>query len=75
VSDVNNQLQSKEKVTKNNWEDIKMPVQSTEGMNPDSISNTIYTGESNIVYYLENRYHRRLSHPSLPCSGWRESHC
>ena len=59
VSDVNSQL-AKEKV---NWEDIKMPEQSTEGMHPDSISNTIYTGESNIVYYLENRYHRRLPIP------------
>lgn len=59
VSDVNNQL-SKEKV---NWEDIKMPVRTTEGMNPDSIGNTVYTGESNIVYYLENRYHRSLPIP------------
>lgn len=59
VSDVNNQL-AKEKV---NWEDIKMPVRTTEGMNPDSIGNSVYTGESNIVYYLENRYHRSLPIP------------
>jgi TonB family protein len=59
VNDVNNQL-GKEKVK---WEDIKMPVQSTDGMNPDSIKNTVYTGESNIVYYLENRYHRQLPIP------------
>ncbi len=59
VSDVNNQL-SKEKV---NFEDIKMPVRTTEGMNPDSIGNTVYTGESNIVYYLENRFHRSLPIP------------
>lgn len=65
VSDVNNQL-AKEKV---NWEDIKMPEQTTDGMDPDSISNTIYTGESNIVYYLENRYHRRLPIPVYLAQG------
>lgn len=65
VADVNNQL-AKEKV---NWEDIKMPEQTTEGMNPDSISNTIYTGESNIVYYLEKRYHRRLPIPVYLAQG------
>jgi hypothetical protein len=65
VSDVNSQL-AKEKV---NWEDIKMPEQSTEGMHPDSISNTIYSGESNIVYYLENRYHRRLPIPVYLSQG------
>ncbi len=59
VSDVNNQL-SKEKV---NLDDIKMPVRTTDGMNPDSIGNKVYTGESNIVYYLENRYHRSLPIP------------
>jgi hypothetical protein len=59
VSDVNNQL-SKEKV---NFEDIEMPVQTTEGMDPDSIENVVYTGESNIVYYLENRYHLSLPIP------------
>lgn len=59
VSDVNNQL-SKEKV---NLEDIEMPVQTTEGMDPDSIENVVYTGESNIVYYLENRHHVSLPIP------------
>jgi len=59
VSNVNSQL-SKEKVK---LEDIKMPVETTEGMNPDSIKNIIYTGESNIVYYLENRYHQSLPIP------------
>jgi len=59
VSDVNNQL-SKETV---DMDDIKMPVQTTEGMDPDSIKNVIYTGESNIVYYLENRYHVSLPIP------------
>lgn len=59
VSDVNSQL-SKKIVDIN---DIKMPVETTDGMNPDSIKNKNYTGESNIVYYLENRYHLRLPIP------------
>jgi hypothetical protein len=46
-----------------------MPVQTTEGMNPDSIKNVIYTGESNIVYYLENRYHVRLPIPVYLAQG------
>jgi hypothetical protein len=65
VSDVNNQL-AKEKAE---LKKIEMPVQSTEGMDPDSINNVIYTGESNIVYYLENRYHRRLSIPVYLAQG------
>lgn len=65
VSNVNNQL-SKEKVK---LEDIKMPVETTEGMNPDSIKNIIYTGESNIVYYLENRYHQSLPIPVYLTQG------
>lgn len=65
VSNVNNQL-SKEKL---NIGDIKMPVETTEGMNPDSIKNTIYAGESNIVYYLENRYHVSLPIPVYLAKG------
>jgi hypothetical protein len=65
VSNVNNQL-SKEKI---NIDDIKMPVQTTEGMNPDSIKNVIYTGESNIVYYLEKRYHVSLPIPVYLAQG------
>ena len=65
VSDVNNQL-AKEKIK---IEDIKMPVETTEGMNPDSIKNIIYTGESNIVYYLENRYHVSLPIPVYLAQG------
>lgn len=65
VSTVNNQL-SKEKV---NYSDIKMPVETTEGMNPDSIKNVIYTGESNIVYYLENRHHKSLPIPLYLAQG------
>ncbi len=59
VSDVNNQL-SKKIV---DISEIKMPVETTEGINPDSIKNKNYTGESNIVYYLENRYHLSLPIP------------
>ncbi len=65
VSDVNSQL-AKEKIK---IEDIKMPVETTEGMNPDSIKNIVYTGESNIVYYLENRYHVSLPIPVYLAQG------
>lgn len=59
VSDVNENL-SKEIV---DLSDIKMPVETTEGMDPDSIKNIIYSGESNIIYHLENRYHISMSNP------------
>lgn len=59
VSDVNNQL-SKEKV---DWDEIKMPVQTNDRVNSDSIGNEVYTGDSNIIYYLEGRYHRSLPIP------------
>lgn len=65
VSDVNNNL-SKE-VT--DLSDIKMPVETTEGMDPDSIKNIIYAGESNIVYYLDNRYHISLPVPVYLSQG------
>ncbi len=65
VSDVNNQL-AKEKIK---IEDIKMPVETTEGMDPDSIKNIVYAGESNIVYYLENRYHISLPIPVYLAQG------
>ncbi|MEN8116887.1 MAG: hypothetical protein ABFS16_07905 [Bacteroidota bacterium] len=65
VSDVNNQL-SKEIV---NMADIDMPVETTEGMDPDSIKNIVYAGESNIVYYLENRYHVSLPVPVYLAQG------
>jgi hypothetical protein len=65
ANDVNNQL-AKERVQ---MEDIPMPVESTEGMNPDSIKNIVYTGESNIVYYLENRYHLSLPIPVYLAQG------
>ena len=65
VSDVTNQL-SKEVV---DMDDIKMPVETTEGMNPDSIKNIVYAGESNIIYYLENRYHISLPIPVYLAQG------
>lgn len=65
VSDVNNQLSKK--ITP--VEDIKMPVETTENMDPDSIKNIIYSGESNIVYYLENRYHVSLPVPVYLAQG------
>ncbi|WP_297099620.1 hypothetical protein [uncultured Draconibacterium sp.] len=49
--------------------DIEMPVETTEGMERDSIKNVIYAGESNIVYYLENRYHLRLPVPVYLSQG------
>ena len=65
VTNVNNQL-LKEKIS---LDDLKMPVETTEGMNPDSIKNIIYTGESNIVYYLEDRYHVSLPIPIYLAQG------
>jgi hypothetical protein len=65
VSDVNNQLSKK--ITP--VDDIKMPVETTENMDPDSIKNIIYSGESNIVYYLENRYHVSLPVPVYLAQG------
>lgn len=65
ASTVNNQL-SKKVIDIDN---IKMPVETTEGMDRDSIKNVIYAGESNIVYYLENRYHVRLPVPVYLSQG------
>lgn len=43
--------------------DLKMPEETTEGMNPDSLMNKLYTGNSNVEYFLENRFHIRLPIP------------
>jgi len=64
-SSVDNNL-SKEVV---DLSDIDMPVETTEGMDRDSIKNVIYAGESNIKYYLENRYHVRLPVPVYLAQG------
>ncbi|WP_347841181.1 hypothetical protein [uncultured Draconibacterium sp.] len=65
VSDVNKNL-AKEII---DLSDIKMPVETTEGMDRDSIKNVIYAGESNIVYFLENRYHISLPVPVYLSQG------
>lgn len=49
--------------------DIEMPVETTEGMDRDSIKNVIYAGESNIRYYLDNRYHVSLPVPVYLAQG------
>lgn len=59
VRDVSEQL-SKDVPTIDN---LKMPVETTEGLDPDSLKKKLYTGDSNIEYYLENRFHRRLPKP------------
>ena len=65
ASDVNNQLSKKIPDIK----DFKMPEKTTKGMNPKSISNTIYSGKSNIHYLLKNRYHVRLPIPVYLARG------
>jgi hypothetical protein len=49
--------------------DIRMPVQVTDGMSKDEIKNVIHTGESNIEYFLENRYHLRMPVPVYLARG------
>jgi hypothetical protein len=44
-------------------DDLKMPEETTEGIDPDSILNNLYSGESNIEYFLKDRYHTRLPIP------------
>jgi outer membrane biosynthesis protein TonB len=59
LKDVSKQL-SKEIPT---VDDLRMPVKSSEGLDPDSLLKRQYTGESNVEYYLENRYHLQLPIP------------
>jgi TonB family protein len=59
VADVNKQLSKKVPSVKK----FEMPEATTEGQNRDSIKNVVYSGKSNIHYYLENRYHVRLPIP------------
>lgn len=65
VSDVNQQL-AKEIP---DLSKIRMPEQVTEGMDPDSIRNIVYSGDSNIEYDLANRYHVRLPIPIYLAKG------
>lgn len=65
TADVNKQLQKKVI----DIDDIKMPVETTEGVDPDSIKNVIYSGESNITYFLDKRYHLRLPIPIYLAQG------
>lgn len=59
VADVNKQLSKKIPQVKK----FEMPEATTEGQDPDSIKNVIYSGKSNIHYFLENRFHVRLPIP------------
>jgi hypothetical protein len=65
VSDVDKQLSKKIAPSKS----FEMPVVSSEGQEPDSIKNTIYSGKSNIHYYLENRHHITLPIPVYLAKG------
>lgn len=59
VADVNKQLSKKVPPVRK----YAMPEVTTEGLDRDSIKNTVYSGKSNIHYSLENRYHVRLPIP------------
>jgi hypothetical protein len=43
--------------------DLKMPEEITEGLDTDSLLKKLYSGDSNIEYFLENRFHTRLPIP------------
>ena len=59
VADVNNQLSKKASAIKK----IRMPEITTEGQSRDSIKNVVYSGKSNIHYFLKDRFHVRLPIP------------
>ena len=65
VADVNKQLSKKAPPVKK----FEMPEANTEGQDPDSIKNIIYSGKSNIHYSLENRFHVRLPIPVYLAKG------
>jgi hypothetical protein len=65
ASDVNKQLQKEVP----NMNDIKMPVDKTEGKKPESIKNIVYSGKSNIKYDLKGRYHLSLPIPVYLAQG------
>jgi hypothetical protein len=65
VADVNKQLSKKIIPTKK----FEMPEATSEGEYPDSVKNVIYSGKSNIHYFLENRFHLRLPIPVYLARG------
>lgn len=66
VAAVNSQLSKKIPPSQK----FEMPEATTsEGQNPDSVKNVIYSGKSNIHYSLENRYHIRLPIPVYLARG------
>jgi len=65
VTDVNKQLSQRVSPIKK----FEMPEATTEGQDPDSIKNVVYSGKSNIHYSLENRYHIRLPIPVYLAKG------
>ncbi len=68
VADVNKQLTKKTQPIKK----FEMPEATTEGQERDSIKNVIYSGKSNIHYFLENRFHVRLPIPVYLAKGGGE---
>jgi hypothetical protein len=65
VSDVKKQLSKKPVAAKK----FEMPEANTVGKNQDSIKNVIYSGKSNIHYFLVNRFHIRLPIPVYLARG------
>jgi hypothetical protein len=65
VADVDKQLSKKIAPTKK----FEMPEETSEGEDPDSVKNVIYSGKSNIHYFLENRFHLRLPIPVYLARG------
>jgi hypothetical protein len=68
VADVNNQLSKKVPQVKK----FEMPEATTQGLNPDSIKNVVYSGKSNVHYFLERRHHLRLPIPVYLSKGGGE---
>ena len=68
VTVVNKQLSKKAPPIKK----FEMPEATSEGQNPDSIKNVIYSGKSNIHYFLEHRHHIRLPIPVYLAKGGGE---
>ena len=65
VKEVNEQLSRKPV----DIEAIKMPVETTEGLDPEEVKNKNYSGDSNISYFLKGRYHLSLPVPVYLARG------